>query len=135
MYYKLRRDVLFRNYKEYGLITDTSEYGYRMLNDTRPMLGEEFVSQSGAVMLSMIGRRPISLNEIVDNLSKIFIGVDIQTLEDDTKEYLGYFCDKGYLCYGEKEEDCQEQLYDNLKESSVDSTVVPIVDDCGKNTI
>lgn len=38
MYFKQRADVLFRQYNEYGYITDNSEFGYRMLNDTRPVL-------------------------------------------------------------------------------------------------
>ena len=44
MYYKLRQDVLFRQYDEYGLITDNSEYGYRMLNDMKRPRGEKYVS-------------------------------------------------------------------------------------------
>ena len=50
MYYKLRQDVLFRQYDEYGLITDNSEYGYRMLNDMKRPRGEKYVSNSGAIM-------------------------------------------------------------------------------------
>ncbi len=135
MYYKLRHDVLFRKYEEYGLITDNSEYGYRMLNDSRPLLGEKFVSQSGAVMLSMIGREPISLEEIVDKLASVFVGVDKETLKQDTKEFLKYFCDEGYLSIGDTEEDCKDRSYDFSHESNQDNNVVPSTDDCEKNII
>lgn len=54
MYYKLRQDVLFRQYDEYGLITDNSEYGYRMLNDMKRPRGEKYVSNSGAIMLATL---------------------------------------------------------------------------------
>ena len=66
MYFKQREDVLFRQYDEYGYITDNSEFGYRMLNDNRPSRGEKFVSQSGAVMLSTLSRRPRHIDDIVD---------------------------------------------------------------------
>ncbi len=135
MYYKLGNDVIFRNYNDYGLITDISEYGYRMLNDSRPMLGEEFVSQSGAVMLSMVGRNPTSIDDIVHNLANVFVGVDIQTLEQDTIEFLQYFCDKGYLCCGEFAEECQDQEYEYPKELSIENAVVSVADDCEKSLI
>ena len=62
MYYKIRQDVLFRQYDEYGLITDNSEYGYRMINDTRRLRGEKYVSKSGAVMLAALDRNPKNID-------------------------------------------------------------------------
>ena len=56
MYFRLGDDVLFRQYQDFGVITDNSEYGYRMLNDNRPIIGEKYISESGAVMLSMVSR-------------------------------------------------------------------------------
>ena len=66
MYYKLRQYILFRQYEEYGYITDNSEYGYRMLDDTRPKRNEKFVSQSGAIMLSTLERIPKHIDIIVE---------------------------------------------------------------------
>ena len=43
MYYRLGDDVLFRQYQDFGVITDNSEYGYRMLNDNRPIIGEKYI--------------------------------------------------------------------------------------------
>lgn len=33
MYYRIKENVLFRKYNEYGYITDNSMFGYRSLND------------------------------------------------------------------------------------------------------
>ena len=98
MYYKIRQDVLFRQYDEYGLITDNSEYGYRMINDTRRLRGEKYVSKSGAVMLAALDRNPKNIDDIVDELAHIFVGVDLETLKKDTVEFLQYFVDEGFLC-------------------------------------
>jgi len=43
MYYKLRDDVLFRQYNDFGYITDNSDYGYRFLNDNHYYPGEMYV--------------------------------------------------------------------------------------------
>ena len=109
MYYKLRDDVLFRKYAEHGYITDNSEYGYRMLNDNRSYPGERYVSLSGAVMLSMLCRVPRSIDDIVDGLSGFFIGVEYDTLKQDTIEFFDIFVKYGFLASGETIELCTEQ--------------------------
>ena len=108
MYYKLRQDILFRQYEEYGYITDNSEYGYRMLDDTRPKRNEKFVSQSGAVMLSTLERIPKHIDIIVEELSRIYTGVDFETLKSDTIEFFQYFVEEGYLSVGESVACCQD---------------------------
>lgn len=134
MYYRLRQDVMYRNYGEYGLITDNSEYGYRMLNDVRKLRREKYVSKSGAVMLSMLNRSPKHIDEIVTELTSIFTGVDFFTLKNDTTEFFDFFVDEGFLSKGEKIEDCTDidavTINDNSEE--VTSTVTSS-DDCVKS--
>ncbi len=110
MYYKIRDDVLFRKYQGHGYIADNSEYGYRMLNDTHRNLGEKYVSASGAVMLSMLSKSPRSIDDVVRELSKIFIGVEYETLKRDTGEFFDLFVDEGFLSCGETIEACTDQF-------------------------
>ncbi len=135
MYIKIRDDVLFRQYDEYGYITDNSEFGYRMLNDNRPIRGEKFVSQSGAVMLSVLEKYPKHIDDIVDELSKIFIGVDNETLKADTIDFFQYFLDEGYLSVGETPEECQDKKFseENNNYGMEQSMSKISTDDCVKN--
>lgn len=110
MYYKIRDDVLFRKYQGHGYIADNSEYGYRMLNDNRRYLGEKYVSTSGAVMLSMLSKSPRSIDDVVGELSQIFIGVEYETLKQDTVEFFDLFVDEGFLSRGETIEACTDQF-------------------------
>lgn len=110
MYYKIRDDVLFRKYQGHGYIADNSEYGYRMLNDTRRHLGEKYVSASGAVMLSVLSKSPRSIDDVVRELSQIFIGVEYETLKRDTGEFFDLFVGEGFLSCGETIEDCKDQF-------------------------
>lgn len=137
MYYKLRRDILFRQYEEYGLITDNSEFGYRMLNDRRPLRGEKYVSNSGAVMLGTLSKTPKYIDDIVNELSQIFVGVDFEVLKNDTIEFLQYFVDEGFLTVGDNIENCEDRDYNQKEESGIqDSTTIVIdQDNCGKNVL
>lgn len=110
MYYKIKDDVLFRKYQGHGYIADNSEYGYRMLNDNRRYLGEKYVSASGAVMLSMLSKKPQSIDVIVEKLSHIFVGVKYETLKQDTVEFFDLFVDEGFLGRGETIDACKDQF-------------------------
>lgn len=135
MYYKLRRDILFRQYDEYGLITDNSEFGYRMINDISPLLGEKYVSKSGAIMLATLDRKPKHIDDIVDELVRIFVGVDSETLKSDTIEFLQYFVDEGFLTFGNDIASCQDCSYEGKRKKQNDSVIAISSDDCGKNPL
>lgn len=109
MYYKIRDDVLFRKYQGHGYIADNSEYGYRMLNDNRRLLGEKYVSASGAVMLSMLSKTARSIDDIVAELLQIFVGVEYEMLKQDTVEFYDLFVSEGFLSRGETMDTCVDQ--------------------------
>lgn len=109
MYYKIRNDVLFRQYSGYGYITDNSEFGYRLLNDSRCFSGEKYVSESGAVMLATLSKTPRHIDSIVEDLMQIFVGVDCDTLKQDTVEFFQWFVKEGYLSFGTTFDTCQDQ--------------------------
>lgn len=123
MYYKIRDDVLFRKYQGHGYLTDNSEYGYRMLNDKRRHLGEKYVSASGAVMLSMLGKTPRSIDDVVDALLQIFIGVERETLKEDTEEFFDLFVKEGFLCRGETVDTCTDSLSKTAPQPEADSQI------------
>lgn len=109
MYYKIRNDVLFRQYSGYGYITDNSEFGYRLLNDSRCFSGEKYVSESGAVMLATLSKTPRHIDSIVEDLMQIFVGVGCDTLKQDTVEFFQWFVKEGYLSFGTTFDTCQDQ--------------------------
>ncbi len=106
MYYRIRDDVLFRKYQGHGYLSDNSEYGYRMLNDTRRYSGEKYVSASGAVMLCTLSRIPRDIDDIVGELLQIFVGVECDTLKQDTVEFFDMFVNEGFLSRGKTINTC-----------------------------
>lgn len=100
MYYRIRNSILFRRYKEYGYITDNSMFGYRQLDDTSFYPGEEYVSESGAIMLDMLSKSPQHIDTIVDKLLSIFVDVDFDELKCDTIEFFDMFVEAGFYVVG-----------------------------------
>ncbi len=119
MYYKIRDNVLFRKYNDYGYITDNSEYGYRMLNDKRKYPGERYVSASGALMLSLLKKVPRNIDEILDELSQIFTGVEYEVLKKDTIEFFNIFAYEGFLVYGETMGSYNDKYFEELHDSQL----------------
>ena len=109
MFYKIKNNILFRQYEGHGYITDNCEFGYRLLNDTQCYPGENFVSESGAVMLSMLTKSPRNIDEIILELMQIVVDLDYDVLKEDTMNFFQYFVDLGYLSSGETYQICEEQ--------------------------
>lgn len=132
MYYKIRDGVLFRKYQGHGYIADNSEYGYRMLDDKRRYLGEKYVSASGAVMLSMLGKSPRPIDDVVGELSQIFIGVEYETLKQDTAEFFDLFVDEGFLSRGETIDSCTDQFVETAPKLGHDDQIQAgiVTNDC-----
>ena len=109
MYFKIKDSIMFRKYEEYGYITDNSMFGYRWLNDNSEWPGEEYVSESGAVMLDALSRIPKHIDSIVEEFLNIFIDVDYEELKNDTIEFYNIFVEAGFLISGETLEDCEKK--------------------------
>lgn len=129
LFFKLNDKVLFRQYSEYGYITDNSMFGYRFLSDKRPVLEEKFVSQSGSIMLGMLSRIPQELDVIVKKLLDIFIDVDYEILKQDTFDFFMHLAKEGYLNYGESFEECNE----NSEKVFNNNYIIPSIDSSNRN--
>ena len=92
-----------------------------MLNDNRRPLGEKYVSASGAVMLSMLSKSPRSIDDVVADLSRIFIGVGYETLKQDTVDFLDLFVKEGFLSCGETIATCMDRIEGDILKASYEN--------------
>lgn len=136
MYYKIRNDVLFRQYNGYGYITDNSEFKYRLLNDNHRISGEKYVSESGAIMIAALEKIPRHIDDIMGDLSQIFVGVDSKTLKQDTIEFFQLLVEGGYLSFGETFDSCQDQELIGTSEGQETGTssATIITENCSQNS-
>ena len=87
MFYKINSNVMFRNYLNPGYITDNSLFGYRLLDQNEKKIGEKYVSESGAVFLSVLNKEPQDINLVIEKLCGIFVGVTKTDLEKDAIDF------------------------------------------------
>lgn len=137
MYYKIRNDVLFRQYSGFGYLSDNSEFGYQFLNDNHLHPGERYVSESGAVMLSTLDKEPRFIDDIVDELMQIFIEVDRDELKHDTMEFFDGLKDQGFLSSGETDDSCQDHALFKITGMDNNDNENPAygTESCGKGVI
>ena len=109
MFYKIRDDILFRQYDGHGYIADNSEFGYRFLSDTSSNGREDFVSESAAYMLAALGKRPREIDEVIDDLMRVFDGVERTVLIEDVTEFFQLLVGRGYLSAGETFDTCVDR--------------------------
>ena len=132
MYFKIKDTVLFRNYKKYGYITDNSMFGYRTLDEMSIISGEKFVSESGAIMLSLLTKIPQQIDSIVKKLSTIFSGIGYEELKQDTIDFFDLLVEMGFLNRGETFDECNSFCIKRNKKVK-DCIFSTSADDCSNN--
>lgn len=89
MFYKLKKDTFVRNYDDIGYITSTGIFNDRVVNG------------SGAVLLSVLSRKPQSLEQLVEKSSSIFSNVSIDRLKKDAEVFYKNLSDDGFILCGD----------------------------------
>lgn len=107
MYYKLKSNVLFRNYETYGYITD--DRNYRYIKDE--VIGDRVVSDSGAVFLSALSKQPKSIDEICVEIQNQYHDIDFDLIREDAEEFFSELVCDGFICSGETTTECNKNDY------------------------
>ena len=135
MYFKIKDKILFRQYTQYGYITDNTMFGYRLLNDNTSTPGEKYVSDIGAVMLEALSKTPQDIDSIVNKLLDIFVGVEFDELKQDTIEFFMELVSEGFLSYGESADACKDDVDYKVHQESTSKTESSnvVIENCYKN--
>jgi radical SAM protein with 4Fe4S-binding SPASM domain len=138
MFFKQKSDVLFRDYETFGYITDNRNFGYKQANNHKANIGDKIVSQSGTVFLSVLGRKPQTLDELVQKIIKHFIDVDIETIKNDAKEFYDMLEQDGFVVSGKTSQECDEKdtgfSYKTLKPEMIKKDFFPVIMRSEKST-
>ena len=109
MFFKKRSNVLFRNYETFGYITDNRNFGYKQTNKEDSHIGDKILSESGAVFLSVLGKKPQHLDELAKKINEKFTDVDIKTITDDAREFYCMLEQDGFIVSGKTLQKCNEK--------------------------
>ena len=127
MYFKQKSNVIFRNYESFGYITDNRNFGYKQTDNNDNYIGDKILSESGAVFMSVLGRKPQTLNELTKNIKTQFADVDIPTIKNDAKEFYCMLERDGFIVSGETMQECNEKdtrFSYNLLESDIEQSTI-----------
>lgn len=109
MYFKQKSNAIFRNYGSFGYITDNRNFGYKQANYDGNDIGDKIVSQSGAVFLSVLGKKPQTLDCLAKKISMQFTNEDIETIMIDAREFYYLLELDGFIVSGETLQECNEK--------------------------
>lgn len=126
MFYKIKSICLFRDYGEFGLISDNRNFGYRHTKNFNSDIGDKIVSQSGMIFLKHLGREAQSIKELTQKVRSEFIEIDIGTLMNDIQEFLDVLENDGFIITGSTKEECIKK--DKRLSNGADETAAELAD-------
>ena len=106
MFFKLKSNVIFRNYETFGLITDNRNFGYKKTNNIGNHIGDKILSESGSVFVSVLEKKPQTIDELVKRISEKFSDVDYCTIKNDVNEFYCLLEADGFIVSGETVQEC-----------------------------
>ena len=109
MFFKLKSNIMFRDFESFGYITDKRNFGYKQSDNNENHVGDKILSESGAVFMSILGREPQNFEELTKKIKKQFTDVDIRTIKDDAKEFYFMLERDGFIVSGETMQECNEK--------------------------
>lgn len=109
MFFKKKSSVIFRNYVSFGYITDNRNFGYKLTDNHENNIGDKILSESGAVFLSVLGRKPQPLDELAKKIYKQFTDVDFGTIKKDAREFYCTLERDGFIASGETLQECDKK--------------------------
>lgn len=95
MFYKKRSTILFRNYGDFGYLTDNRNFGYRFSGTN--IVGDKILSQSGAILLECLGDKIMTIEEVAERSIIQFRGVSFHELVHDTGVLFNNLASDGFL--------------------------------------
>lgn len=104
MYISTLPHIIYRDYPEYGYLTDNRNFGYDTASKSMLKLGDRLLTKSGSIFYSCLSDTPQSLEDIALRLTSIF---DEVVYDDIYKDAVDFFCElarEGYVNYSESNE-------------------------------
>jgi len=90
------------------------------------------------VFLSALSRTPQTLDVLAEKITKQFVGVDIETIKPDVKEFYDMLVEDGFLTSGETPQECDEKdtrfSYMALEPKTIKKDFTPVIMRSEKST-
>ena len=101
-YYKLPY-ILYRDYPDFGYLTDNRNFGYDTASKSSVKVGDRVLSKTGSVFYSVLTETPQTVEEITCRLLKMFVGVTATEIEKDVVTFFQELARDGFVGCGQGE--------------------------------
>lgn len=102
-YYRLPY-ILFRDYPDFGYLTDNRNFGYDTACKSCIKVGDRILSKSGSIFYSVLTESPQSLKDISRRLLRYFDGVKVEDIEADARSFFNDLAEDGFIGCGNNKE-------------------------------
>lgn len=117
-----KSNVIFRNYNDFGYITDNRNFRYKKANDNENHIGDKILSESGAVFFSALDNNPQHIDKIANKIIKYFSDADTEVIKSDAMEFFYILEQDGFVSSSETIQGCEEKDYNfSYKSFDVDT--------------
>lgn len=104
-YYRLPY-ILFRDYPDFGYLTDNRSFGYDTACKSCVKVGDRILSKTGSIFYSVLTDKPQSEYEIAGQLVLLFVGVTVDEIVADVGEFFQELAKDGFVGCGRGEISC-----------------------------
>ncbi len=126
MFFKKKSNIMFRNYKSFGYITDNRNFGYNHESN----VGDKILSESGAIFVAVLGKKVQSFNSLVKKIHKQFTDIHIKTIEKDAREFYEMLEQDGFIVSGTTFQECEAKdigfSYKLLESELISSNIISL---------
>ena len=89
--------IIYRDYPDYGYLTDNRNYGYDTVCKSSRKVGELIISKVGSIFYSVLGNYPQTLDEIVNRLCAYFEDVEREIIYKDAQKFYSTLSNMGFI--------------------------------------
>lgn len=83
MFFRRNPNVIYRDFGDFGYITDNRNFSYKKNNSNSGILGDKILSATGSKFFSKLSIFLRHIDEIVNDISKLYPEVDINVIKND----------------------------------------------------
>jgi len=91
--------IIYREYPEYGYLTDNRNFGYDTKSKSCIKVGDRVISKSGCVFYSVLSSEPEEVSVIVSRLLSIFSNAPYDVIYHDACEFYEELARGGFIAY------------------------------------
>lgn len=94
--------ILYRDYPDFGYLTDNRNLGYDTASKSCVKVGERILSKIGSLFYSVLTEKPQSIPELSEQLLPLFRGVSLHEIEEDAQTFFLELSQDGFIWCGQE---------------------------------